>query len=119
MGSLHNPAPGSIPGVAFLGARLLAALANMGKIVAFPHGFCGGFAGIALVRAKMFRLRWGTIQYDSIQSRLQKFHVMALRPAHDYRQRDSTGVHQQAALGPFFSPGPWGWVRPPPAPTAP
>lgn len=33
--------------------------------------------------------------------------VMSVRSGNDQRQRDATSVHQEMALGPFFSPDPW------------
>lgn len=33
--------------------------------------------------------------------------VMSVRSGNDQRQRDATCVHQEMALGPFFSPDPW------------
>jgi hypothetical protein len=38
---------------------------------------------------------------------------MPVRPADDYRQRDSTGVHEEAALRALFFPDPSGWRRRP------
>jgi len=48
---------------------------------------------------------------DLIQGRLQKFHVVDLSSAGDYRQRDSTRVDQQASLAPIFFPDQSGWDR--------
>ena len=108
--------------VAPLGRDFFSSAANVRRVASLPHGLSSRPAIVGLVTAQMLR-RAGfgirAIDDDLIQCRFQKFHIMHLRACGDYRQRDSIRVDEQAALGSFFSPDPWGSGRPPLAPKAP
>ena len=47
---------------------------------------------------------FSTFDDDPGQRRIQWFEVVKIYAAHGDRQRDPTGVHQQAALASFFPP---------------
>ncbi len=120
MCALDLPSPGRVLATADA-FRLLANLPNMRDIVASPHNCCGGLAAVTFVGAQMLATpaTWfGPPNDNAVQGFRQQFDVMSVRPADDKRERDASPVHQQAALGAFFSPDPWGCCRPLPAPAA-
>lgn len=117
---LDNPAPSSSLGsVAGLGGSPRGHVRN---IAALPHLLVCGFARVALVHAEVLgtalcRLRpWN---HDRVQCLCQQLHVVPIGPGDDKRERGATAVHQQAALGPFFSPDLSGYFPPPLGPKGP
>lgn len=121
MRPLDDPSARFVFGIDLLGLNFFTPLAHMRCVITFFHSFLSRLSGIALIRTQvlllfLFHLR--SINYDLIQRRLQQFHVVFLGPAHDYRQRDSILVYEQAAFCSIFFPDPWGWARPLPAPMA-
>ena len=121
MRPLHDPAARPIPRILLLGLNLFSPLAHMRRIMTLFNRFLGWLSGVAFIRAQVLLpvfLHLWAFNHDLIQRRLQQFHIMFLRPARDYRQRDSIRVDEQAALRPIFFPDPWGWGRPFPVPMA-
>jgi len=89
-----------------------ASLGYMGAIPALEHRGPGGLPRIPLIRTQVVPARRAGHDH-SVQRRRQEAHVMPIRPADDYRQRDSTGVHEETAFRALFFPDPSGWDRRP------
>ena len=98
-----------------------APLRDVGYVAAGPHRLVCWLARVPLVRAEVLAHppRRGARDDEAIQCGLKVHHVMPLGPAHDEGQRDSIPVDEEAALGPFFSPGPSGSARRSPGRAAP
>jgi len=119
--SFHHPSARAIVRVFVFLKQLLSPLPNMRRIAMLANDFPGRFADIPLVQTEVLLCRptgFGPFGHHSFQGFFQQFHVMHVGPAHDYRQRDSTLVHQQAAFCPFFFPDPWGSALLPQPPVA-
>ena len=110
-GALDHPPPGATLRMASA-RRRSASLGHMGPIPALDHRAPGGLPGVALIRTQVVSDRWAPHD-QAVQRGHQEPHIMPVRPADDYRQRDSTAVHEDAALRAFFSPDPSGWPRRP------
>ena len=113
--ALHDPAASPAPGMP-LPTQGFPPLRHMGNVAPLDHRRPGGRAGVALIRAEVVRgggARPRPGHDHPRQGGDQQAHVVAVRPADDYRQRDSTGVHEETALGALFFPGPSGWTRRP------
>ena len=48
--------------------------------------------------------------HNGIKYRFELRNVMMIGRGHDDRQRDATGVHQEAAFAPIFFPDRWSWA---------
>jgi len=121
MRALDDPAACPTPRIASFALHFFSPLAHMRQIVPPLDGLLSGLASIPFVSAQMLfwgHIRFGTFCHDLIERRLQEFHVVNLSTAHDYRQRDSIRVDEQAALAPFCFPDLWGLDRRPLAPKA-
>lgn len=120
MCSLHHPAARTPFGLVS-GCRR-SFLGHVWDIAPLPHLLLGGLASVALIHAKVlaaaFR-RLGSWDHDRVQRLGQQLHVVPIGSGDDKRERGATAVHQQTALGPFFSPDPSGCSRRPLVPRAP
>jgi hypothetical protein len=120
MRSLHDPTARSAFG--FVASRPGQSLrGHMRDIAPLPYLSLGGSARVAFINAEILRMacrRLGSGNHDRVQRLRQQFDVMSIGAGNDKRERGATAVHQQTALGPFFSPGLWGCCPPPPAPEA-
>ena len=114
--ALYHPAPGPAPRM-LVAQGSLASRGHMGPIPAVDHRGPGGLATVPLIRTQVVLRRRAGHDYP-VEGGRQEADIMAVRPADDYRQRDSTGVHEQAALRAFFSPDPSDWPRRPLGPGA-
>src|SRR5271157_5468922 len=105
MRSLHHPT--ARPPFGFVTGCRRAFLGNLRDIAPLPPLSLGGLAGIAFIHAEVlasaFR-RLGPWDHDCVQRLDQQLHVVPIGSGDDKRERGATAVHQQAALGPFFSP---------------
>jgi len=118
--SLDDPAPGSPLGLKPTGSRSLSR--HVRDVTPRPHFLLGGFAAVAFIHAEVLRFagRWlRPMDHNRVQRLRQQLHVVPIGPGDDKRERGATAVHQQAALGPFFFPGQWGYCPRPPVPAAP
>ena len=117
MRPLDHPTPSAPFGfVSTLGGRLVW---NVRSIAPRAHLLLGRSAPVAFVNAEVLRLilgRFGPPNHDRVQRLGQELHVVPIGPGDDKRERGATAVHQQAALGSFFSPGRSGCSPPPLAP---
>ncbi len=89
----------------------LPALPHMRHIGPHLNGGRSGVSTVPLIGAEMLTLvgsRPGPRAHQMIEGRDEEPHVMPVRPADAYRQRGSTGVDQETALGTLFPPDPWG-----------
>lgn len=120
MRSLHYPTARTPFG--FVSGCRRSFLGHMWDIAPLAHLLLGGLASLALIHAEVlaaaFR-RLGSRDYDRVQRLGQQLHVVPIGSGDDKRERGATAVHQQTALGPFFSPDPSGCFRRPLAPRAP
>ena len=92
---------------------------NMRNIAPRPHLLVSHLASVAFVNAEVLRpflRRLRPLNHDRVQRLGQQLHVVSVGPGDDKRERGATAVHQQAALGPFFSPDQSGCSPPPLAP---
>jgi len=114
MRPLDHPAPSASLGfVSSLGGPLAG---NMRDIAPRAHLLLGRLAPVAFVHAEVLRLmlgRLGPPNHNRVQRLGQELHVVPIGPGDDKRERGATAVHQQAALGSFFSPDRSGCFRPP------
>src|SRR5437867_748080 len=110
----HHPAAGlsfcpmPLPGRALLG--------QVRDVASDSHLFVCWLSCIALIHTKVLRSagrRVGPLDDDGVQRCSQQLHVMPIGSGDDKRERGATAVHQQTALGPFFSPGLSGYFQPP------
>jgi len=85
-----------------------AALGNVGQVAQGAHGLIRRLPRVALIRTEVLaQLRRRRPGDDDLGERGDKEGgIMALGPAHDEGERDSTPVDEEAALGALFSPGP-------------
>ena len=113
MRPFDHPTPSASLGfVSTLGRGLVG---NMRRIAPGAHLLLGHSAPVAFVHAEVLRLtlgRLGPPNHDRVQRLGQKLHVVPIGPGDDKGERGATAVHQQTALGPFFSPGRSGCFRP-------
>ena len=103
---LHHPAACFASGPMPLLGRPLPR--HMGDVSAVSHLLLGRFPSGALIHAKILgpaRCRLGPLYHDAVQRCSQQLHVVPIGSGDDKRKRGATGVHQQTALGSFFSPG--------------
>jgi len=117
VGSLHHPAACFAFGPMPLLGRSLPR--HMRDVSAISHRLLGRFPRVTLIHAKVLRPAWrrlGPLHHDAIQRCSQQLYVVPIGSGNDKRERGATGVHQQTALGAFFSPGPSGCCRRPLAP---
>ena len=106
MRPFHHPASRFAPGptTRCFGGR---AGGDMGNITPSPHFFFGGLAHIASVHTKILRSSsggFGPFNNNGVKRPSQQLHVVPIGPGDDKRERGATTVHQQTALGSFFSP---------------
>lgn len=97
-------------------------LADAWSVAAFQRRPLSRPAGIARIGAQQLptaRVRFRTCDHNRIEDPIHLAQVMPIGSGDDEGQRDSMGVHQDVALGAFFSPDPWDWVPRPPAPGEP
>jgi len=87
-------------------ARFLAPRANVGNITVLAHRLLGGLARVAVVCAQVLIVSFWAANHHLGECRLQELYVVPIGSSHDYRQRDSTRVDEQASFGPFFFPDP-------------
>ena len=114
MRSLHHPA--TCAPFSFVSGFRYSLLGHMRNIAPVPHLLLGGLAGIAFVHAEVLRPKLRRLRsrnHDRVQCLGQQLHVVPIGRGDDKRERGATAVHQQAALGPFFSPDLSGCYPPP------
>jgi len=117
MRSLHHPAPRAPFG--FVPCLRPSFLGDVRDIASLPHLLLGGFARVALIHTEILGptlRRFRPWDYDRVQRLGQQLHVVPIGPGDDKRERGATTVHQQTALGSFFSPDRLGCFPPPLAP---
>jgi len=115
-GTFNDPAPGPAPRMVPTRGGV-ASLGDMGPIPALDHRAPSRLPGVALIRTQVVPNRWAPHD-QAVQRGHQEPHVMPVRPADDYRQRDSMAVHEEAAFRALFFPDPSGWPRRPLGPGA-
>ena len=92
---------------------------DMWNVASFTDSLIGWLPGEGRIGAKIFcsfSIWLGSRNDHRVENRDELRHIMSIRPGDDERDRDATGVHQQHALAPIFSPDPSGWVRQIPVP---
>jgi hypothetical protein len=95
--ALDNPSPGAIALIAPLCVYLFSSRTHVWHVATLLNRFLGRLAGIASVSAEVLLrgiLNRRPIYHDLIQGWFQKFHVVDLSSAGDYRQRDSNRVDE-------------------------
>ena len=111
MCSLYYPTSCFVPWRFDLGVGFLTASFQILLVVMLARRSLRRVADVSGIHAESLRRRIGRIwpcAYDLLQGGLEKFDIMHVGSAGDQRQRDPTGVHQQAAFASIFSPDPWG-----------
>lgn len=106
-----DPAPS---GMALAAAMLLGARTNVRRVAPGTDRAVGRRAAKGRIGAQVLPgigADSRTRDHQRIEYRFELGDVMMIRRAHDDRQRDATGVDQQHALAPIFSPDPWGLAR--------
>lgn len=119
MCSFHHPTTRT--SFVFVSGYRRSFLGHMRDIAPLPHLSLGGLASIAFIHAEVLAsaFRWlGPSDHDRVQCLCQQLHVVPISSGDDKRERGATAVHQQAALGPFFSPDQSGCFPQPLAPAA-
>ena len=105
VGSLHDPATGSMPWMVKLRFRFLAARFQPEPIVVLVAGQPSRLATISGIHAEVWSLARVRLRVDDVlEGGLQQFGVMHVGPADDERQRDATPVDQKASFASLFSP---------------
>ena len=120
MRSLHDPASRSASGFEAFPRRAFPG--HMRDITPLPHLLLRRLARIAFIHTEILRSpfrRPRTAHHDRIERLFQKLHVVPVGPGDDKRERGATAVHQQTALGAFFSPDLLGYFPLPLAPKGP
>ena len=108
MRCLNNPSPCFKIWVGFLFFNFFPALLYVRDVIMFFDNLLSRLTGIALIRAKVLRKVIGTVDHYFIKHNLKLGNIMTVCPCYDYRQRDTTAVHQDVPLAAFFSPCPLG-----------
>lgn len=119
MRSLHHPTP-RLP-FGFVSGGRRSFLGHVRDVAPRPHLLFGGLASVAFIHAEVLAAalgRLGSWNHDRVQRLGRQFDVVPIGSGDDKRERGATAVHQQAALGPFFSPDRSGCFPRPPAPGA-
>lgn len=120
MRPLHHPTARSTSG--FEACPRRAFPGHVRDVAPLPHLLLRGFTRIAFIHTEILRSpfrRLRAAHHDRIQRLCQKLHVVPIGPGDDKRERGATAVHQQTALGSFFSPYLSGYFPRPLAPKGP
>ena len=107
MTAFNNPAPRLPLRITLFFSNFFSTLLYMWNVPAEATLHKHRHPRISFVSAKMMSpslFGHRAFHYDRIKCPRHKFRVMDMRSAHDEGQRDSTRVHQQAALCTFFFP---------------
>lgn len=119
-GALHHPAPGGMP-APVRGWRGFPPLSDVGHLPPGADGGRGRRAAVPRIGAQVLAvvgLGNGPRTDEPVQGGHGEADVMPIGSADAHRQRDSTGVDQEAALGALCFPEPWGGGPRPPGPAA-
>ena len=122
VGSLHDPSSGFVSWLALPGRALFFSLFDVRAIVLRNHGLFGRVAFVTSIGAQMLwlPLAWPwPFAHHGFERPGEQLHIMRVGSTGDDRQWDPTGVDQQAAFAPIFSPCPLGWPQRTALPTAP
>lgn len=106
MRCLHNPSAGFEIWIGFLFLNLFPTLLYVWDVITLFDSLLGWLAGIALICAKVLHNVIGTVNHDLIKNDLKLGDVMSVCPCYDYRQRDTTAVHEDMTLAALFFPYP-------------
>jgi hypothetical protein len=104
MRCLYHPSASFEIRVGFLFLDLFPALFYVRDVMMFFDNFLGWLARIAFVCAKVLHNIVGAVDHDFIEHYLKLGDIMSVCPCYDYRQRDTTAVHQDVTLAAFFFP---------------
>jgi len=110
-GEVRSTQPSGAPDPADKAGGVAAPRWVMGAIPTLDHRGPGGLPVYPYPHTSVPARRAGHDHSSSVGVRRR--HVMPIRPADDYRQRDSTGVHEETAFRALFFPDPSGWDRRP------
>jgi len=122
MRALDDPAAGARVGRRAARRWIRAALRDVRQVAARADRGIGGLPAVPLVGTEVLaaaRAGDGTGDDDGVERGHEEDGIMPVGAAHDEGQRDSTRVDEEAALGPFFFPGPSGSAPRLPTPGAP
>jgi len=103
---LHNPSAGFECWVGFLFLNLFPSLLYVRDVMTLFDSFLGWLASVTFIGTEVLENIIGTIDHDFIEYHLKLGNIMSVCPCYDYRQRDTTAVHEDVTLAAFFSPYP-------------
>jgi len=103
MGSLNHIPSRFVGWINFLLLNFFSALFDMRNVQPIFDSLLRRFSGISFISTKMLNCI-GTFNNNCIKHRCQLADIMSICSGYDYRERDTTLVHQKMSLGAVFSP---------------